>query len=795
MDCNIERQVKAVEFDKIAALLAEKCVSTEAKAIAVGLMPKGDYEACAELLAQTGCAYDMAMKYGAPSFYGLCVHSELLRMAAAGSALSIKELLNISAALRVVRILHNYRASCADCGGQLDMLFSCTASYKEIEDRIESSVLNEESLADTASPELHSIRRKMRAAEEAARARMNNVITSSSTSKYLQEPVIMMRDGRFVVPVKVEHRANMPGLVHGVSASGATLFIEPAAVVEANNEVRILQAKEQAETERILRELSGMCGARADDIICSCDAAVKLEVIFAKAALGISMNGYIPLYGDDGVIDIHKARHPLIEGKVIVPVDIRLGEDFDALVITGPNTGGKTVVLKTVGLFCMMAACGMMIPAADGSRVSWFDRILADIGDEQSIEQSLSTFSAHTTNIVSILSQTDAKSLVLLDELGAGTDPAEGAALAISILETIVARGAKLIATTHYAEMKQYALTAERVVNGSCEFDVATLRPTYRLIIGVPGSSNAFAISKRLGLDESIIDRAVSVMDNRTLELDRVMKMLEAERQSAEKDRESAAAALALAQKESAEISEKNKKAQERFEKEQERQRTEQMRIIQHLRFESGKLLEEIDKLKKADKSRPDELAKRAKEQISAPLSKLEQVADPVRKPIFDDDYTLPRPLEIGDSVMVTDLGKTGKVFALADKNGIVTVDIGLGKIKIDQSHLRLAAPSKKKDKSDGSVSFTGVSSIDRPVNTSIMIRHLEVAEAMPMVEDFLDECVLNGLHTVTIIHGKGTGTLKRAVHELLKGHPNVASFRLGKYGEGEQGVTVVELK
>ncbi|HOP12295.1 MAG TPA: endonuclease MutS2 [Oscillospiraceae bacterium] len=795
MTYNRQKQSRILEFDKITAMLAEKCSSAEARETALSLLPCGDYETGKMMILQTKDAYEMSLKLGAPSFYGLSMRADLLRRAAAGGSLSIRELLLISASMRVVRTLITYRRNCGEEETVLDRLFSSLTGHKDIEDRIENSIANEETLSDSASPTLANIRRKMRAAQDSARTRLNGIITSSGNSKYLQEQVIMMRDGRFVVPVKVECRSNIPGLVHGVSASGATLFVEPASVVEANNEVRILESKEQIEIERILAELSSLCGDCADDLIQSCEAAVKLEVIFAKSELGIAMNGYLPDYGDDGIIDIKKARHPLIDKKQVVPVDVRLGDDFDTLVITGPNTGGKTVVLKTVGLFCMMASCGMMLPAAEHSRVSWFDKILADIGDEQSIEQSLSTFSAHTTNIVSILEQATHESLVLLDELGAGTDPAEGAALAVSILEDLRKKGAKIVATTHYAELKQYAITNPGVTNGCCEFDVATLKPTYKLLIGVPGSSNAFAISTRLGVGDSIIERAKEVMDKKTLELDKVMRQLESERQKLENDSEEMSRLRREAEVEKQNHDRALKKAQSDFDKEIERQRADQLRIIQSLRFEYDRLMKEIEAIRKEDKSKPDEMARRAKAEIAGQIKKMEQVADPVQKPRYEENYTLPRPLVVGDLVYLPDFDKNGTVIEIGEGKGKLTVDIGMGKVKVAKSRVRLADKKAAKKKDDGHVSFSGISRADRAVETSVMIRHMELVEAMPVVEQFLDDAVINHLSTVTIIHGKGTGTLRRAAHALLKDHPNVKSFRLGKYGEGEDGVTVVELK
>ncbi|MBQ3140826.1 MAG: endonuclease MutS2, partial [Clostridia bacterium] len=571
----LEKQITPLELDKILKLLSERCVNAEARSMALSLRPDGSYVACRELLAQTGDAFTVSTKCGRPYFDGLSVPEDALRRAAAGGCLSMGELLAIAHSARTVRLLVNYRKAADMSLDALDRFFEALMPCRPLEDAIFDAILSEDTVADHASPELATIRRKLRAAQDSVRDRLNSVVNSSAYAKFLQEQLVTMREGRYVVPVRADQKNNVPGLVHGVSASGQTLFIEPLAVVEANNEIRLLEGKEAAEIERILQRLSGLCGEHAGGLLQSCRAAVQLEVIFAKSELGIAMNAYLPQFGDDGIIDLKRARHPLIDAKKVVPIDLRLGADYDCLVITGPNTGGKTVALKTAGLFCMMAACGLMLPTADGSRVSWFDRVLADIGDEQSIEQSLSTFSAHTTNIVSILEQTNDRSLVLFDELGAGTDPAEGAALAISILESVRAQGAKVIATTHYAELKLYAIDTDRVVNASCEFDLKTLRPTYRLLIGVAGSSNAFAICKRLGVSQAIIDRAKELMNSKTVQLDNVMRRLEKERQHLEKQNAQQKALVDEARRQKEESEQQMKAERAEFERELAKQRTE----------------------------------------------------------------------------------------------------------------------------------------------------------------------------------------------------------------------------
>lgn len=788
-----QKQACTVEFNKIAQMLAQRCSSAEARSEAESLLPGHDFARSLHLLAETDCAYSLLIKHGSPSFYGLAVRADTLGLAAAGATLSIPQLIQIESCMRVVRGLISYGKGCGEDCGILTGYFGRMASFRDIEERIDRSIESEDRLSDAASPELAQIRRKIRAAQESARSRLNSVATSQSTAKYLQEQSVMMRDGRFVVPVKVEFRAYVPGLIHGASASGATLFVEPASVVEANNEIKILESKERAETERILLELSGLCGKVSGPLLAGCRAAVQLEIIFAKADLGASMNGFVPEYNDEGIIDIKKARHPLIDPKKTVAVDIRLGGSFDSLIITGPNTGGKTVILKTVGLFCMMADCGMMIPAAQFSRVSRFDKILADIGDEQSIEQSLSTFSSHITNIVGIMKEATSRSLVLLDELGAGTDPAEGAALAIAILKSLRAAGAKVIATTHYAELKQYAILTPGVVNGCCEFDIETLKPTYRLLIGIPGSSNAFAISQRLGIDPSVIESARQTMDSKTAALDEVMRLLEEKSSVSEKEAKEAERIRREAEKERAAQQAALKKEKENFEREIGRQRTEQLRITAHLRFESKKLLDEINAMRKSAGSNTDELARRARSEINAKVRELEQTADPVFEP-EPEECAPSRPLKIGDTVIISGLGKRGTVIALPGRGGKATLRTDLGKVEAKISSLRLAS-EKTGSGADGHVSYSGICKADREVSPSIMIRHMDLAEATPVTEQYLDDCVVNGLPSATIIHGKGTGTLRRMVHQLLKNNPNVKSFRLGKYGEGEDGVTVVEFK
>ena len=542
MDYNIQKHMKTIELDKVLELLAEKTACEDAADFARNLIPVTEIEEVQQMLSETDTAYQMMARFGAPSFYGLQQIVNSLRRAQSGGVLNLAEFLSIAGVLRAMRGIVQWRKKSEGLQTMLDWRFDCLTSNPYLEDKINQTVASEEEVADTASSALADIRRKMRRASQKVREQLDSMIRSNTYQKYLQDQIVTMRGGRYVVPVKAEYRGEVPGLVHDTSSSGSTLFIEPMSVVEANNEIRVLQSKEKDEIERILTELSAEVGQFADDIIVGYDAAVQLNVIFAKADLAYSMKATMPQLNQTGIIQFKQARHPLLNRDTVVPTDIVLGKEFDTLMITGPNTGGKTVTLKTIGLLSAMAMCGLMLPVAEGSQVSVFRHILVDIGDEQSIEQSLSTFSSHMTKIIRIIEQADDNSLVLQDELGAGTDPIEGAALAIAILEHLRKQGCKIAATTHYAELKEYALQTDGVENACCEFDVQTLRPTYRLLIGVPGRSNAFAISKRLGIEDSIIQRAKELVSAENTKFEDVVRSLEETRQKLEEEKAQAEA-------------------------------------------------------------------------------------------------------------------------------------------------------------------------------------------------------------------------------------------------------------
>ena len=700
--------------------------------------------------------------------------------------------------LRVIRSLSEWRSRSEGVETCLDNFFHALMPNKFLEERILNAILSEDEMADGASPTLQDIRRKIRAASSRVRDRLDQMIRSPRYQKFLQEPIVTQRNGRFVVPVKNENRGEVPGLVHDTSSSGATVFIEPMGVVEANNEIKVLQSKERDEIDRILTELSAEAGSFADSIKASYECAVELNLIFAKAQLAYEMKAAPPLLNDEGVIELRRARHPLIAKEKVVPTDIRLGETFDTLVITGPNTGGKTVSIKTVGLLTLMAMCGLMIPVADQSRISIFTHVLADIGDEQSIEQSLSTFSAHMTNIISILHQADAHSLVLIDELGAGTDPVEGAALAMAILEQLHQQGAKIAATTHYAELKAYALQTPRVENGCCEFDVATLRPTYRLLIGVPGRSNAFAISERLGMGSEVVDRARELVSAENTRFEDVVESLEKSHQALEQEREDARAQRAEAETIRQKAEEQLKSVDKLREREMEQARTQAMRIVEQARRESQAFLMELEKLKKEKEKNQNlaDLARRAKSQMKQHANAMAEVTNPVVAPVIDDaDYVLPRPLQVGDAVLIADLDKQATVLTLPDKNGNVEVQAGPLKTRVKLQSLRLLNAKQRKNQSKSRTVRRSDSIAQTSVKTSCDLRGKTVEEALLDLDQFLDDCVMTGLNECTIIHGKGTGALRGAVQKHLRAHPMVKGYRLGTYGEGEDGVTMVTLK
>ena len=692
--------------------------------------------------------------------------------------------------MRIIRSVKEWHSKFASTETTLDGYFSGLLSNKFLEEKITNAIISEDEISDKASSTLADIRRKIRTASSKAREVLDKIIHSTQYLKYLQDAIVTQRDGRYVVPVRSECRGNVPGLVHDTSASGATVFIEPMGVVQANNDIKLLRSKEDDEIERILFELSANAGDFADAIIASYKNLAILNFVFAKANLAYNMRASMPIMNDRGIVDLKQARHPIIDKDKVVPVDIVLGKNFDTLVITGPNTGGKTVTLKTLGLLTLMAMCGLLVPCADNSELSVFRRVLVDIGDEQSIEQSLSTFSAHMTNIIQIIKLANSGSLVLIDELGAGTDPVEGAALAISILEKLRDKHAKIASTTHYAELKEFALRTEGVENACCEFDVTTLRPTYRLLIGVPGKSNAFAITKRLGMDDEIVERAKELVSSESRQFEDVVGTLEKRRQSLEKQIENANRLTAKANTEKQKAENEIRRAKENAEREIERAKQEAQRIISRTRAQADALVEELDKARKAK-----DISAEARAKLKKNLNTMENNADPVMKKQSDGEkYKLPRPLKVGDSVLIFDIDKNATVLAPPTKDGMVLVQAGIIKTRVKIDNLRLIK-EKKQQPPQYSAKRNVHSTLDVRPTTEVDVRGETAFDAIMIVDKAIDNAVLMNINQLTIIHGKGTGVLRREIQSFLRTHKAVKSFRLGVFGEGESGVTIVELK
>ncbi len=785
---------KTLELDLILEKLAAECSCDDAKDLARGLKPAGDMAEVEMLLQQTEDAFSLLACFGGPSFSGLKNVNNSLHRAAAGGSLNPKELLDISYCLRALRTLDEWRNHSSGVKTSLDFFFEGITSNKYLETKILSCIVSEEEIADKASDTLFDIRKKIRSKENSIREKLDSLIHSSHYQQFLQEAIITQRNGRFVVPVKAECRGNVPGLVHDTSSTGATVFVEPASVVDANNDIKVLQGKERDEIMRILYELSAESGDFAESIKHSYESAIRLNLIFAKAHLAYKMKATKPILNNEGIICLKKARHPLIDPKKVVATDIALGDEYDTLVITGPNTGGKTVSLKTLGLLTLMTMCGLLIPVADRSRVSVFNNILVDIGDEQSIAQSLSTFSSHMVNIIDIMKKADDKSLILIDELGAGTDPVEGAALAVSIIEALREKGAIIAATTHYAELKAYALDTPGVTNGCCEFDIETLRPTYKLLIGVPGRSNAFAILKHLGMTQDVIDNAKAIVGSDNRDFEAVLEKLEASRHALEEERKVAEEMTERARK----IEEKAQSEMDKIEtlkaRELDKAKREAQKLIDAAERKSSQFLLELDKLKKEQtSSNATEIARKTRRAVKAQMGEMDDLVNPNElADNWDYDYKLPRNPVPGDRIVIKGIGE-GEV--LEFKNNNVFVKSGLLKTRVKLSDIMiLDKPKKKPVKTQHNVYRTS-SRADADVKTEIDMRGETVDEALSELGLFIDRCVLNNIEEIRIIHGKGTGALRSAVTDYLKTHPNVSEYRLGRYGEGENGVTIAKLK
>jgi len=797
------KSLHALEYDKILLKLAGCCTTDFAKREAEELLPCTDVQEAILRQSHTSAACSLIERQGQPSFYGVSDITGPLGRARIGAALSPAELRRVAQVLKTARLLVSYREA-QEGTTAIDGYFNSLVPNRFLEDEIFDAILSDTEISDRASHELFDIRRRISSANARIREVLNKLIHSAAYQKFLQEPIISMRGDRFVIPVRSEYRADVPGLVHDTSSSGATVFIEPMAVVEANNELKTLIGKEQSEIERILSALSGSVAEFYEQIKSDWETIGRLDLIFAKARLSHSMKGTEPKINENGYILLKRARHPLIDPQKVVPTTIELGGDFDTLVITGPNTGGKTVALKTIGLMCAMAASGLHLPAGDGSTTAVFSDIFADIGDEQSIEQSLSTFSAHMTNIVAMMNSIDAGSLALFDELGAGTDPVEGAALAAAILEAARASGARVAATTHYSELKLFALTTDGVENASCEFDVTTLRPTYKLLIGVPGKSNAFAISRRLGLSEGIIDRAQDRLERDNVAFEDVISQMQESRVKIDAEREQAENLRREIEQMKAELADRKRAYAEGKAKAMEKARTEARRIVEQARYAYDKVIKELDELKK-QQDREDLARKRneARVSIQSTLSGAEKVigaTDPLlhRGPRVD-----PATLKIGQEVTVLNLSKTATVETLPDSDGRMTVKAGIVTLSVNVNDLGAVkqTPNAVKKERNGQPGrqAAGIAAetgrLVRDARLECDLRGQDTEGAIMTLDKFIDESVMNGFSTVTAIHGKGTGALRVAVHQYLKSNRSVKAYRLGRYGEGEDGVTVIELK
>jgi len=788
------KSLKTLEFDKILEKLAELAKNDAAKTIALGLEPTNNIRAVEQTLDETDAAVQLLLKFGSPEIVRISDISEAAKRLAAGGGLSMTELLNIARILKGARVMKQYTP---EQTGVLSGYIAELEPDKRLEERITTSIVSEDEMADGASAELANIRRKIKNTSAKIRDTLDSMIHSQHYRKFLQDPIVTVRNGRYVVPVKAECRGEVRGIAHDMSASGSTVFIEPEGVVNANNDLSELAVKERAEIEKVLLDISNDAAERIEEIKLDFETLIHIDFVVAKARLALDMRAVMPKMNRSGVFKINKGRHPLIDKTKVVPVDIELGTTFDTLIITGPNTGGKTVVLKTLGLFCLMAQAGLHIPAAEGSELSVCADIFADIGDEQSIEQSLSTFSSHMKNIVEISQKVTEGCLVLFDELGAGTDPTEGAALATAIIEDFRSAGAKIAATTHYSELKLYALTAKGIENASCEFDVATLSPTYRLLIGVPGRSNAFAISEKLGLPKRIIESSRNMLSDENIRFEDVLSKIEDNRISAEKNSEETARLRAETERLKAELAAERDKIEKQKDKIYDRAREKAEKIILRAQDDADRLLEE---LREAQKARDEKDALRQIQELKRELGlKIKNNKSPKQKKASaakGAGVNL-NSLKLGAEVMINDLGDKGSVLSINKKDKTAVVQVGIMKITARADNMTLAEEEegKKPERYTKKAAVYGGGLRRESVKSEVDLRGMTLEEAEMETDKFLDECAMAGLKTVSIIHGKGTGTLRSGIQNMLRRHPHVKSFRLGKYGEGENGVTIAELK
>ena len=786
-----KKTLKILEFDKILEKLASYAVGEEAKEMCLKLSPSADETEIKSAVSETTDAQRMTARCSSPSFSALKPVAGAIKRAEIGSVLNIPELILCGKVMQSARVIKSYGSSDKfEQETSVSSYFNMLMPDKRFEDTIFGNLIGENEIADSASPELNSIRKQMRRANDKIRDILNNMIHSSKYSKALQDSIVTMRGDRYVIPVKAEHKGEVSGIVHDTSSSGSTLFVEPAAVVAENNRLRELEGMEADEIAKILEEYTGMVNGISEIIMQNYKILTTLDFIFAKARLSDSMNACPPEIGYDKYINLKKARHPLLDPKKVVPVDVRLGEEFDSLIITGPNTGGKTVVLKTLGLLSVMAQSGLHVPADFGSTLRIYEDIFADIGDEQSIEQSLSTFSAHMKTIVYITKHLSDRCLILFDELGAGTDPTEGAALAISIIENARRSGAHIAATTHYSELKIYALTTDFVSNASCEFDVETLRPTYKLLIGIPGKSNAFAISSKLGLPKEIVDEASSRLSDENVKFEDVLTDLEKKQKQIDSDAETMARLKREIESIKKTVAHEKDTISGKADVIIEKARAEAKRILLQAKEESDGILDEVRRMK-------NNSAKISQKEMAEVKTKLNQKLNDVSavKPVKKKKGSVKiNELKVGSTVEVIELNQTGTVLTLPKKgDNKVTVQVGLMKMHLTLNDIALCEDVKP-EKPSGYV--RGGSSNLRllQVSSELDLRGMTLDDAELLTEKFIDDAVLASLHQVTIIHGKGTGVLRAGIQKLLKSDKRVKSFRLGNFGEGESGVTIVEL-
>ncbi len=792
-----DRTIRILEFDKIIKKLSGQCASELGRELADELQPEKELGPILRMLRETTDATDYVLRRGNPPLGGLHDIRSSLRRVEMGSILNPAELLHVADTLRAARNLKNYSSIAKPKDSEetnyVGGLISSIESNKRLEDKIGLAIVSEEEISDSASSALSNIRRQIKDQQNSIKEKLNSMIRSSKYQKLMQESIVTMRGDRYVVPVKAEFRNDVPGLVHDSSASGATIFVEPMAVVEANNSIKQLRIKEQLEIERILAELTADIAEMIEPLKANMQLFAAVDFAFAKAKLSLDLNCVCPKLNDEKRIHIKKGRHPLLDSKTVVPINLWVGDKFNTLVVTGPNTGGKTVTLKTLGIFTLMAQSGLHIPAAEGTQLSVFNKLFADIGDEQSIEQSLSTFSSHMKNIVKILSEADGKSLILFDELGAGTDPTEGAALAMSILDRLHGIGAITAATTHYSELKVYALTTEGVENACCEFDVETLRPTYNLLIGVPGKSNAFAISRRLGLQEEVLEKAREFLSHEEIEFEDILLSIERNRADSEKER-------LQAQRYKLEI--------EELKKEQEDQRqklfAQKDKLLREAREEARKLLLDakqdvesmLEEMRKASKEQDEALRNKASDEVKARLRNgIGGLEGAISESLFPRQGHIepPENLKPGDSVLIVNINQKGTVVTPPDKDGEALIQAGIMKINVHVTNLKIIDEQAAQTRKTGSGKI-GMSKTMN-ISTQVDIRGTNVEEAVEILEKFLDDAAIAGLSEVTVIHGKGTGMLRNGVHQYLKSNSHILSYRLGKYGEGEAGVTIATMR